>query len=67
MTHNGKCPCGCGREVPNNHLYATKQCGKRYRWRMSVIGGDTRPVLTGRTRLEKKQTRREYFAEMAGD
>lgn len=25
----GKCPCGCGAEVPNNRFYATPKCGRR--------------------------------------
>lgn len=24
-----KCPCGCPREVPNGHYWATENCGKR--------------------------------------
>lgn len=24
-----KCPCGCGRDVPNGHYWATENCGKR--------------------------------------
>jgi hypothetical protein len=28
-THNGLCPCGCNRPVPNNHYWATERCGKR--------------------------------------
>lgn len=24
-----KCPCGCGREVPHLHYWATRKCAKR--------------------------------------
>lgn len=62
------CPCGCKREVPNGCHYATPKCGKRYRYQMEKIGGNSHPCWTGRTRLEKKSTRYlQITAAQAGD
>lgn len=33
IKHDGKCPCGCGKEVPSGKFWATDACGKKGRRR----------------------------------
>ena len=31
MTHTGKCPCGCGKEVPSGRFWASRYCARKGR------------------------------------
>lgn len=58
MTHTGICPCCKENPVPNNCYYCSRRCSQKYNRMMKRLGANSRPTVTGRTRLENPKTRR---------